>query len=76
MTANLKKVDIVNELTYLKTRLTSNQKHTIDSQTQGIKLKTYYNRKPSSQKVKNTNRKEQRKNIKSTGKQGLNTYLS
>ena len=39
MTANLKKVDIVNELTYLKTRLTSNQKHSIDSQTQGIKLK-------------------------------------
>jgi len=37
MTTNLKKVDIVNE--YLKTRLTTNQKHSIDSQTQGIKLK-------------------------------------
>ena len=47
MTTNLKKVDTVNELAYLKTRLTTNQKHSIHSQNSRNKTQAYYKRKAS-----------------------------
>ena len=57
-------------LTYLKNRVTTIQKHTIDSQKP--KRKNKYNIKENHQITKGkTKRKGQRRNIKSMGKQGL-----
>ena len=54
-----------NGLTHLKIRVITNQKHTIDSQKP--KREHKHKIKPSNPKRK----KEQRRNAKSTGKQGL-----
>ena len=51
--------------TYLKTRVTTNQKHTIDSQTpKGKELKAYYKRKTSNHKRKNKKKKWTKKKYK------------
>ena len=59
-----------NGLTYLKTRVTTNQKHIIDSQKPKRKLKHNRNQQNTKGKTKRT-RKEHRRSTKSTGKQGL-----
>ena len=62
-----------NGITYLKTRVTTNQKHTIDSQKikrRELKHNTKENHHTTKGKTKRK-RKEQRRNTKSTGKQGL-----
>ena len=66
-------------LTYLKNRVTTNQKHTIDSQ-KPKRGERKYNTKEDHQTTKGkTKRKGQRGNIKSTEtkvKMAINTYLS
>ena len=59
-------------LTYLITRVTTNQTHIIDSQ-KSVRKELKYNTKESHQTIKGKikRRKEQRRNINSTGKQGL-----
>ena len=57
-----------NGLIYLKNKVTTNQKHTKDSQ-KSKRTQAYYKIKPSNHKRKK--KKEQRRNTKSTGRQGL-----
>ena len=62
-----------NGLTYLKPKVTANQKHTIDSQKpkrRQLKHDTKENYRTTKEKTKQK-REAQRRNTKSTGKQGL-----
>ena len=57
-------------LTYLKNRVTKNQKHTINS-LKPKRRKHEHNVRANHQTKKRKNRKEQRRNTDSTGKQDL-----
>ena len=70
-TTSLRQADIGRGLAYMKHRVTTNQKHIIDLQKP--KRREYkHNAKENHQTPKGKRkRKEQRRNTKSTGKQGL-----
>ena len=68
-----------NGLTYLKNRVTTNEKHTIDSQKQKEDDSAQYKRKPSNhkrKKKKKGTKKEYKINWKTRFKMAINTYLS
>ena len=78
MSTNLKEVDNVlsyfkNRLTYLKKKIATNKKHTIDSPHKKRMRTQPPHKRISNQKKGKTKRrrKEQCRNKKSTGKQGL-----